>query len=382
MGMIEDALRETFDARAAHAPVLDDIAGRAIRGAGRARRRRTTMLTTLAVVALVAAGITALPGRRYQDRITGTGVTAALPNVDPTAGYDVMEPIPADLLNRNRLQLTDGRVFMLDGMGTVGGVWRVRDGWLAMSNETYESSVWFIQPSGARKLLATGARAVVSHGTKARPGPQIAWSHDGQLSLATLDGDRLADVATTDGIGHLFPVLVVGDGVMLGGTGASGSIAIWDMWFPDRGPYKPTPVTSDRISRVFGATDDRIIALVDGCFTLVDPVGFTLDRTNCQLHFGSDTSVYPSPDGSWWLISSLDGVLLYDPVAIWASVDPVRRWVRHVLSLTWLDRTSILMTTDDELIRAFTNDPGSLPTIALPGQRQGIKVVPDLRAWS
>jgi hypothetical protein len=31
--MIEDALRETFDARAAHAPVLDDIAGRAIRGA-------------------------------------------------------------------------------------------------------------------------------------------------------------------------------------------------------------------------------------------------------------------------------------------------------------------------------------------------------------
>ena len=40
------------------------------------------------------------------------------------------------------------------------------------------------------------------------------------------------------------------------------------------------------------------------------------------------------------------------------------------------------MTTDDELIRAFTSDPGSLPTIALPGQRQGIKVVPDLRAWS
>ena len=385
MGMIEDALRDTFEAQAARPPVLDDIAGRAIRGADRTRHRRTAALTTVAVIALVAGGLVALPDRRYPDRITQpdpTGIAAALPSVVPTAGYDVMVPIPADLLNRNRLQLTDGRVFMLDGMGTVTGVWRVRDGWLAMSAETYASSVWFLQPSGERKLLATGQRAIVGHGTNARPGPQIAWSQDGQLSLATLDGDHLAGTETTGGIGRLFPVAVVGDGVLLGGTGSGGSIELWDMWFPERGPYKPTPVGPGRLSKVLGVTDDRIIAVVDGCLALLDPVEFRLDRQNCQLHFGSDASVYPSPDGRWWLVTTLDGVVLYDPVQIWVSAVPERQFVQHVLSATWLDRTSLLMTTDFELIRAFTNDPSTLPVIALPAQRQGIKVVPDLRAWS
>jgi hypothetical protein len=385
MGMIEDALRDTFEAQSAHPPVLDDVAGRAIRGAGRTRRRRMTVLTTMAVIALVAGGLVALPDRRYPNGTNhpdSIDIAAALPSVVPTAGYDVMEPIPADLLNRNRLQMTDGRVFMLDGMGTVAGVWRVRDGWLAMSVESSSSSVWFIQPSGERRLLATGERAIVSHGTQARPGPQITWSHDGQLSLATLDGDHLTGTATTDGIGRLAPVAVVGDGVLLGGTGSSGSTDLWDMWFPERGPYKPTPIYRDRLSKVLGVTDDRIVGLVDGCLALLDPVEFRLDRQNCQLHFGSDASVYPSPGGNWWLVTTLDGVVLYDPVQIWVSAVPARQFVEHVLSATWLDRTSLLMTTDVELIRAFTNDPSTLPVIALPAQRQGIKVVPDLRAWS
>ena len=79
----------------------------------------------------------------------------------PTAGYDVMEPIPVDLLNRNRLQLTDGRVIMLDAdWATVGGAGGSATVWLAMSNETCRSSVWVIaNPAAPGKLLATGARA-------------------------------------------------------------------------------------------------------------------------------------------------------------------------------------------------------------------------------
>ena len=64
------------------------------------------------------------------------------------------------------------------------------------------------------------------------------------------------------------------------------------MWFPDRGPYKPTPVTSDRISRVFGATDDRIIALVDGCFTLVDPVGFSVEQDRLRAAYAEAYAGY------------------------------------------------------------------------------------------
>jgi hypothetical protein len=274
-------------------------------------------------------------------------------------------------------------VFMLDQIGTVGGVWRVRDGWLALGTDTNQSDVWFIDPTGGTKLLASGDRAIVSHGTKARPGPQVAWSRSGQLSVATVDGDHLVDIATTDGIGRLFPLLVVGDGVLLGGTGVGGSVGLWDMWFPDRGAYKPTPVGPEKLSRVLGATDDRIIALVDDmCLALLDPAGFEPVRSICGLGFGFDTTLYPSPDGSWWLVVTPDGIALYDSFKIWFSPQPERTWTRHVLSVTWLDRSSFLTTTDTELIRTFTDGTDGSRTIALPSLRQGIKLVPDLGTWS
>ena len=64
MGLIEDALRDTFRSAVAATPAVDDAAGRAIDQARRVRRRRVAVGAAAAAVIVVVGGTAARDASR------------------------------------------------------------------------------------------------------------------------------------------------------------------------------------------------------------------------------------------------------------------------------------------------------------------------------
>jgi hypothetical protein len=137
MGLLEDALRATFAEQVRTPPVADDAAGRAIRGAGRVRRRRAAAGTLAVVVSVALAGV-------------GVAVTWGGPSrYGPASGPPVTvpdQPRPVDVWKGNQIVTSDDRTISLEHLPTVIRVTRVDDGWLVIT-------------SGSRRQPSTAGRS-------------------------------------------------------------------------------------------------------------------------------------------------------------------------------------------------------------------------------
>jgi hypothetical protein len=389
MGLIEDSLRDTFASRVAAPPAIEDAAGAAIRRASGIRQRRITVATAAGVVSvvLVAAGVlTYQGGGRSPDRVAAPATTSPTAGQSASAPPLVGVPLPMDVLNRDRIQVANGQVLPLSDVGTPIQAWRVTGGWLV---QTYEpaaklSGVWLINETGARSLIASGERTMVSRGSGSRPGVQVAWKTAGRLSLATFSGGGLINRVETDGIGVLSPQSFVGGGVLLAGTTTGGGTDIWDMWFPDRGAYKATNETYAPLSQVVGATADNteIIGLYGKppCLGTQDPREATPSHVTCDLSLGLDERVHASPNGGWWAVTSMVGILLYAAPSIWTEQQHTGELTRYASSVAWLETTLVVIAGSEVLELSVPNltveRSATLPGAGADGD---VALVEDLR---
>ena len=392
MGLLEDALRDTFSSQVATPPAIDAVADRAIDRAGRVRRRRTTLVTAVAAVsvAIVGAGVVSVvAGSGNQGQQVGGPPTS--PNPTASAGPSpggttpplVGVELPVDVLNRERIQAANGTVVPLAGMGDASRAWRVHEGWLV---ETYQfdqqrEMVWLVSEAGGQTLIASGRAAMVSPGSAARPGPQVAWVTDDELFLGTYADGHLSGVVSTKGVA-LGPQRVVGSGVVLAGTQTGGGLDTWDMWFPDRGAYRATTENANGLSTVLGTTVDneRIIGLYGGkppCLGELDPNGFTPMKSNCSVgldDFRLDDKVFPSPDGRWWAVTGEFGVALYDAEKVWTDETKTAAWpsVQASYAAVWVaDGTAFVVTTTTEVITIHLENGRPNDTVPLPAAGAG-----------
>jgi hypothetical protein len=334
MGLLEDALRETFNSQVAALPGMDDPAGQAIRRAGAIRRRQVAVASVAVVVSVVLVGVGVLGN--------GSALTipwAAGPAAPTTAAASITNPpaplvgakLPVDVLNGDRIQVADGRVISLAGLGTPQKALRVQPGWLVQTTNALpdphaaqQSAVWLVDEKGFASQLAAGDATMVSGGTPTRPDPQVAWTSSGRLNLASLVGQGLSGTASTPGVDRLVPLMAVAGGVLLGGTQTGGGTDVWDMWYPDRGVYRSTP-TSAPVSAVLGRTADgtHLYAIhggKPGCLGNVEPPPqFTVTSSTCSLNLGLDDEIYPSPNGRSVLVLGATGYAVYDAATLFTN---------------------------------------------------------------
>ncbi len=398
MGLLEDALRDTFRTQVAAPPVLDGVADQVIRQAGRVRRRRTVLVSAVTAVSVAVVGVGAVSiaaGRGPGQEIGGPPVSPS-PSGSPEPGPNpaplplVGAMLPVDVLNGDRIQVANGTVVSVAGMGAAQRAWRVEGGWLV---ETYQSDqekamVWLVSEAGGQSLLATGRSAIVSPGSAARPGPQVAWVMDDELFLGTYEDGHLSGIVSTKGVA-LDPQRVVGSGVVLAGSKTGGGLDTWDMWFPDQGPYVATTENPGGLSTVLGTTVDneRIIGLYGGkppCLGELDPNGLNPVKSNCAVNLRLDDRAFPSPDGRWLAVIGEFGVAVYDTEKVWTDATPTATWssVGASHALVWTaDGTGFVGATASDVVTIYLDGGRPNDTVSLPASGVGGTIMPvvDLR---
>lgn len=381
MGLLEDALRDTLAAQVETPPVVDDAAGRAIRRARVVRRRRNAVAVAAVVASVFVTGfgvasmkagqgpadfgLAGRPGRTIATTpASGRPVPTVSASSQPSGRQSPQHglTLPVDVLNGNEIAAVDGRVIALADMPEARSAWRVAGGWLvetfdAAATPSAMSAVWFVSDgqtghTGAPAKLAEGAWVAVGKG---QLGPMVSWGGEGRVAVASLSRGELVSRQHTDGVGDLAPVGIVGNAVLLGHPG-SGGFERYEIWFPAKGSYAPGPRSDDRI---VGATADgaRLFALTDGCLSLVNPVGFKVDRQTCRLDLGVNPTIVAAPEGRWIVVLRADRVDLYELAAVWTAARPTASWTIEAGSVAWLDGSSFAVGASTSVVRLSATDP-------------------------
>jgi hypothetical protein len=364
MGLLEDALRDTFADQVRTTPVVDDAAGRAITAAGRVRRRRA-----VASAVAVAAGVVFVLGAvAVATRPPGEGVTR------PAASGPPPRP-PVDVHTGATILTTDGETVSLGRLPTVTGILRVDDGWLVTADWTQSRSLYHVAVNGGTTWLTAGDRIAV-----APDGRRVAWSAKGSVSVADRDGNRLVASEVTGGTGTLGPIAFAGDGVVLADRDAIPTG--FEVWFPAKGPYTRGARTT---AQVLGPTADgqALFALVGTaypCLAVLDPVDLTSVRSACDLPLKLNYNLAPSPDGRWLVVVGPDRANLYDLETVWRGHGAVASWTVVASGVVWIDSTSFILNGHGKLLRGYVNNAGRLDEVALDVGPEG-EVEPIPRAF-
>jgi hypothetical protein len=402
---LRDLLRDTFRERVATPPAMEGMADRAMAGASRARRGRTSIGAAVAVVAVALVGV------GLASYLTGPRPAPLAADLTPQPSWLPTEPIgelSVDVAVGQYMYLAGGGVMSLasvvpceDGR-CVRGVWRVTDGYLVSvynaGAAVGAAALWHVPIAGAPSVVVDGDGAlVVSPGTPERPGTQVAWSDDGRLHLGTYVDHRVSGVVSTPTpeipvdageLRTLAPRTVVGDAVVLAGPQTSGDADLWDVWFPDRGDYVPaayptialhgTTVDSGRIIGWFQPEPGQ-----EGCLGELLPEEFVPVESACPSPLQMDDRVYPSPNGRWWIVAGDGGMALYDADQIWSGADAIRRWPGPgSADGTWLDGSTFVAVdgSSGEVVTLHADgEPDGSVALATPGPSTRLRVVVDLR---
>lgn len=412
---LPELLRGTFRERAAAPPVVEAVADRAIAGAKRVRRNRAAVAGVAAAVtvALASFGTVAV-----LDRAGPTGEPLE-PHAVGSEGWLPTEPIvdlPVDVAVGRFIFLAGGGIRSLvdvvpdwceDGH-CVRGVWRVPEGHLvAVHNPDAAvgaTALWHVPEAGPPSVVVDGSGAlVVSAGSDELPGIQVVWVDDGRLHIGTYVDRSATGVRSTpiprmpvgDGPGdtrELGPRTVVGDAVVLAGTQTGGGADLWDVWFPDRGDYVPSPYP---VIGLHGTTVDgeRLIAWYrpetledgkDGCLGELNPEGFVPVHSLCPSPFTMDARVQPSPDGDRWVVSDVSGMVMYDAGQVWDGSGALMSFggTRPAYDGRWLDaQTFVALHPYSATVFTFDADLKTTATVSLPnpGPTTSMRLVVDLR---
>jgi hypothetical protein len=252
---------------------------------------------------LAAALLTLLP--------TATGCTGARPAAladsgPPPASVGAAQmtfPPPVDVVVGQELWTADGRRLSLGWSRSVDSVYRVPAGWLVLiqSAEDRSQSLFLLTDDGDHHALLprAGGLAISDDGRR------FAWRAGDELIVGRLKGREIVPFARTAGVGDFWPQALLDHAVLLALPGGDGPNA-YDLWFPARGPFHPTPRTG---LQILGSTRDsrRLVGWVpsdaDPCLALFDPASLALTNRACGLGAIPWAGTPVSPDGRWLLVS-------------------------------------------------------------------------------
>jgi hypothetical protein len=367
MGLLEDALRETFAAKVATTPTVDDAAGRAIHSGVRLRRRRIA-LNTLAVmltIVAVSGSVAALSVSRGRDVMVAPGSSSRPPAAVP----------PLDVLAGNMILSAEGGVIPLAELPPVTGALRVPDGWL-VTTWAEEPGLYHVARTGATTTLVSGTRAAVSP-----DGSRVAWSFRGEIYLADRRGNETTVVDRTPAPPGLAPVLVTATGgVVLGPRPGAAFGTGHTMWFPAEGSVRDTPLPDARIvaatadgTRLFG-----IQGITYPCLFRINPVDGT-EQHACDLGLTPDTTISAAPDGRYVLAVLPDEVKIFDLNTVWGYQAPVAQWTVPVAAAAWIDGNSLLMGGQGKLLRAYVDNQPRLDEFEVGSAGAPILPIPVAR---
>ncbi|MGQ0839433.1 hypothetical protein [Actinokineospora sp.] len=292
---LEDQLHDAMAARVAAAPVPTDLTERAVAGAARIRKRRTTgaVATTMAAVVAVAFAVVQIGLR------TGDGSIGTMPTPVGIAG-----PARIDLISGKILYQADGGEIPLPfkpGM-TVTKAFRANGSWLLtyQRTDTRDTVVVLVRADGSTADLGTGdgsvvkvtengARAVIQLGV----GIQLSRAVVVELPSGTVIAQTtLSELVVVQGWSNTI--------VLLGAVSGDLSPVPVDRWDPSHGPFVPDPTTDEfRILGRYGS-QGQVLALTNGgvetCPTVVDPAAdFAIRARQCGV--GLFEIATSSPDG-------------------------------------------------------------------------------------
>ena len=277
--------------------------------------------------------------------------------------------LPVDVIVGDRLLLAGGGEVSLAEILScplcwLDGAWRVPDGWLInvySVSGAYgmdKSTLWHVSESGGAVLLVVGdGPLLVSPGTKHFPGVLVTWISGDRLWLGRHTNTGVIIVASTpapfsypagasDAIA-LYPQAIVGEAVVLAGTRTGGGLEIWDVWLPKYGDYTPTEhprifvhaVTPDR-ERIIGWYSPD--GSKTGCLGELDPITFIPSPNVCPSPVGEGVPIIPSPDGRWWVVLGMHGLMLHKVDRVWTTGDSERLLLQpdEPFAVGWIDAES------------------------------------------
>jgi len=365
--MLEDALRDTFAAKAGTAPPgsLDGVADAAITGAHRLRRRRRAMATglagfvVLAITAITTFHLAMSPAAQVPLVVNAGGqVTPADASPAPQATRTVATQPPAanrevdaiggsaQAAKKVRLQLPD--------KGTVAAAYEAKDGYLVVNT----------QPDGGKQLVLQDdnnkSQVLVDDASNiavAKDGGQVAWASAGTMNVATRGNDnkKLDKGPTVEVPDTAVPVTFVGGDLVLGREEGSG----FDVWYTGRG-Y--TQSWDSSVLWVFGAHPDgkSIYAEVKAadpdkpmCLALLlldQP--FKVKEKLCGLPPAARAGSRISPDGHWlaYPVQGAKQVAILDLTKVFTGGKP-NLWNLAVTGKTvWLNATTFVVDNGSKFL--------------------------------
>jgi hypothetical protein len=391
--MIEDALRDTFAARAAGDPSPDAAeralarADLAIAGAARARRRHLLGTTLAGVVVLAIASALTLqaldsgPGRPMYStndlagppRI-GSPSPAATGLANGGASPTNTAPMPIEVVSGGEIY-TEGKSqghFTLPDKGgpsTISRAYRTSDGYLVVVElPDLAQQLLLLDKGGNSSVLLRSAAAIAVSST----GDKVAWRAGDDMSVADRQPDKpaLGQPFTTKAPQLGAPVSFLGANVVLGRSKADGGgLDAFDLWYPAR-TYSATwdesvvrtfgtrPDGSAMYAQVRDATDPTKICLA----LLVPAAPFKVTAKSCGVPEPAVVGGGVSPDGRWlaYPVASAAQIAMLDLKQAFSGGAPKPQvWNLKTASVrtVWLNPNALVVDTGGKFVTLDPNQP-------------------------
>ncbi|UWP83565.1 hypothetical protein [Dactylosporangium fulvum] len=389
--MLEDALRDTFAAKAGNAPPgsLDGVADAAIRGAAQIRNRRRAMAGGLAgILAFAVAAITALqvviPGKPAEQGhtadIAGPPEIAAESTQTGRQTPPPQAPTAVDAIG-GTAQPTKKVRLQLPDKGTVAAAYQAKDGYLVVNTQPGGDKQQLVlqNDNNQQQVLVDGANNI----TVDKDGGQVAWVDQGKVTVGSRAGDakKVTQKFTTNVPSDAMPVAFVGSDLVLGRTDGSA----FDVWYPSR---KYTESWDESVLRVFGAHPDG-----KSLYAEVKPVNqeksmclawlqldqpFKVLNKVCGLPLAERNGSRVSPDGHWlaYPVNGRKQVAIVDLTTVFTDGKSRLLNLNVTTKTVWLNATTFVVDNGDTF-QALSPD-GKMETLGVDSN--GVVLIEPLYA--
>ncbi|WP_238016428.1 hypothetical protein KZZ52_04235 [Dactylosporangium sp. AC04546] len=357
--MLEDALRDTFAAKAGSTPPgsLDDFADAAIRGAGRIRRRQRAMtggLAGIVVLALAALAMFQVVSPQHPGGAGPADDLALPPRTDVPSQAPTSTVAPPQVAREvyaypGTAQPAKSVRIQIPEKGSVAAAYQAKDGYLVINNQPDGDKQLVLQnDDNKQQVLVDDAHDIAVD----NEGNQVAWADEGTMTVAKRGDDtqQLTKSNTTDVPPSAVPVVFVGPDLVLGKDDGSA----FDVWYTSR---KYEEKWDQSVLRVFGAHPDgkSIYAEVRAqsgeqamCLALLSLAQpFKVKNRVCGLPRAAKAGSRISPDGHWlaYPVEGQKQVAMLDLTAVFTPGSKTPRiWDFTVTTKTvWLNATTFLV---------------------------------------
>jgi hypothetical protein len=390
--MIEDALRDTFAARAAGGPPPDAAeralarAELAIVGAMRVRRRHQLGTALAGVVVLAIASTVTLqvlytgsgrPTYSVSDQAlpprVGSTSPAATGPANGGASPTNTAPLPIEVVSGGEI-FTEGKsqvhltLPVNGGPSTISRAYRIRDGYLVVEElPNLAQRLLLLDKAGNSWELLKSAAAIAVSST----GDKVAWRTGDDMSVADRQPDKpaLGQPFTTKAPQLGAPVSFLGANVVVGRSKADGSgLDAFDLWYPTRNyteswdesvvrTFGTRPDGSAMYAQVRDATDPTKICLA----LLVPAQPFKVSAKSCGVPEPAGAGGGVSPDGRWlaYPVATVAQIAMLDLKQVFSGTPKPQVWNLKTASArtVWLSPNALVVDTGGKFVTLDPNQP-------------------------